>query len=310
MKKLIALALAAMSFLSFVPAASAQPFGTWAYCNGIYRFGNCGGPTMQQYQQQYRPQFYGNQPQYVQPPQYYGNQQGYANNGFSNCTVIGGVIGGIDGNRIDHHGVGGTVAGALLGGAIGNLVCNNSQGQRVTVQRPQGQYPQLPQMVQQPQYREEFSNPPRYPDDITGQQQIGSMGGYQQRPRTRHYPADCDIGGHPELQDLDVPPAKCEAIRNALREKKPGHCIIGGTSYPEFVDNESGCRAKWKELAVNRPTQKVADASVPVAYCTIYGPAGAMKKVVNRERRNEYCGEVIRDLQTHKVSWENLETIN
>jgi hypothetical protein len=292
MKKLIALALVALSFLSFAPAASAQQ-GVNAGCMMV-----SGTPNRWVCDPGVRvaPQYY--QPQYVQRPQYYGNQPGYANNGFSNCTVLGAGIGGAGGNYLDHHGAVGTIAGALIGGAIGSMLCNNSQGERVVV-RP-------------PQYREEFSNPPRYPDDITGQQQIGSVGGYQQRPRTRHYPADCDIGGHPELQDLDVSPAKCEAIRNALREKKPGHCIIGGKSYPELVNNEPGCLAKRKELAVHTPAQTVAsyDPNVKVAFCPIYGPGGVLKNVVNRERRNEYCGEVIRDLQAGKVLWGNLETIN
>jgi hypothetical protein len=158
MKKLFALALAALSFLLFAPIASAQPLGTWAYCNGVYRFGNCGGPTMQQYQS-YAPQMrYIQQPQYVQQPQYYGNQPQYMgqpqygnpgyNNGFSNCTVLGAGVGGVVGNRIDHHGLGGTIAGAIIGGALGSMACTNNQGQRVIVQQPQAQY------------REEFSNPP------------------------------------------------------------------------------------------------------------------------------------------------------
>ncbi len=146
MKKLFALALVAMSLLSFAPVASAQPYGTWAYCNGIYRFGNCNGPTQQQMQQQqqYR------QPQYVQQPQYYNAQPSYpavaAPQGFSNCTLVGALAGGTLGSLAHHHRGQAVILGAIVGGVAGNMLCTNSQGQRV--------------YVPQERYREEFSNPP------------------------------------------------------------------------------------------------------------------------------------------------------
>lgn len=139
MKKLIAFAFLAFGLL---PAAFAQ-YGTWRYNPNTGAWVPPGVAIAA--------------PQYVQPQPYYGG--GYAQQpqyvpqmasgipGINNCSVIGGVVGGVAGNRIDHHGAGGTVAGALLGGAIGNLICSNNQGQRVIVQQPQGQNQQSPQVI-------------------------------------------------------------------------------------------------------------------------------------------------------------------
>jgi uncharacterized protein YcfJ len=141
-----------------VPAP--QVMGQPAHCWGD-RVVNVNGvnQVIQQpnvYGQYNQPGYYGQQvvPQYV-PQQYI--QQGvpqYVQQGngiLNNCSVLGGVIGGGIANYFTHHNKGATVAGVLGGGAVGNLICSNSQGQRVIVQQPQQQvqYVQAPAAVQQ-----------------------------------------------------------------------------------------------------------------------------------------------------------------
>jgi hypothetical protein len=241
MKKFIALAFIAMSFLSFAPAVSAQAFGTYAYCNGVWRLGNCGGPTQQQlaYNQQYSNQYF--------PVQ--GMPQGYVQQGSSiyRCSTLsrvgGGLIGGVLGYAIGknisvsgHHLNG---LGAILGAGVGQQVGCELMG---TISAP----PQFAPSVQAQQRTIVANNTTRI---VPAEEQVGGTDSYQARPRTTRHPADCDIGGHPELQDLNVSPEKCEAIRNALRVKKESHCIVGGVSYTQFRDNDPGCLAKWKEVA-------------------------------------------------------------
>lgn len=269
--------------------AKAQ-YGTYAYCNGVYRFGNCNGPI-------YQPQAviqtapvtipqavpYGQQTIIQQPvPQGVGN-------GLTNCTVIGGVLGGVVGNQLDRHHVGGTVAGALLGGAIGNLVCTNSSGQRVIVQQPQGVVTQVQQGVVV------SGVGPSVPAEL----QVGATPVNASRSQRVHVPSDCDIDGHPELQDLKgLTPAQCAAVAKLASR----HVEVNAPSAPQ--PQGSGATSGFPDLGyaycpVNMPDKTVRAVPVPAT------------KVNGRDVFNgSYCvgnpAQVIVDLRAGKYTWQTL----
>jgi hypothetical protein len=280
MKKLFALVLVTLSFLSFAPAASAQQ-GINAGCQMI-----SGTPN-----------------HWACDP---GNQVIVGQTTIVRNVPTSGMAFRPCSNeeRIERAGLM-TVAGGIVGVLIGDNHRAASRGAGLGLLYGMGSDCRVAMPIQ----RESVNSSTRV---VSAEEQVGGEGGYKQRPRTIHHPADCDIGGHSDMQGLDVSPEKCESLRNAQRVTKPGRCIIGGVSYTELVDNDAGCKAKEKELTVNKPAQTVVahDPNVPVAYCPIYGPGGEKKHVVNRERRDAYCGEVIRDLQARKISWDNLETVN
>lgn len=104
--------------------------------------------------------------------------------------------------------------------------------------------------------------------------------GVQQIPQIVHVPSDCGINGHPDLQNLKgLTEAQCGSI-NKLASTK-----VSANNLPQGVQMEQ-------------------------AYCPIYGPGGKLKKVANPDRRNDYCGELIRSLQKGDISWEDLQVVS
>lgn len=79
----------------------------------------------------------------IQP---YGQQvfsPGFAqNNGFTNCQLVGGVVGATLGSLAKHHTAQAVILGAVGGGIAGNMYCVNTQGQRIVVQQAQQQWQQ------------------------------------------------------------------------------------------------------------------------------------------------------------------------
>ena len=111
-------------------------------------------------------------------------------------------------------------------------------------------------------------------------------------------PVDMQGGGMTESRSQTVrAPAKC-ALDNGL------------TAYT--YEGQAGCDKLAAAMAkrVESKTVTASNTSVPVPYCQVYGPGGALKKVVNADRRDAYCGEIIRDLQARKISWNDLQTVN
>lgn len=153
-------------------------------------------------------------------------------------TLIGAAIGHVIGRNItlDGHRLG--TGGALIGAYAGHeIACDPVTGQRHVAQQT-GVVGAL----------------------VPAEQQVGGVVVASQ-PRTIREPSDCDIPGHPELQNLQATQSQCDAIRRGLRVTKPGHCRIGGVNYPELVDNEPGCLAKRQEVAQQQTANPAAQAS-------------------------------------------------
>lgn len=73
--------------------------------------------------------------------------------------------------------------------------------------------------------------------------------------------SNCNVGNVKDIKGISA--EDCKRLRDAMMVNMPGHCTIGGVSYPEFIDNEPGCRAKWKEIAEKGNSVPIAQASVP-----------------------------------------------
>lgn len=146
MKKLIALALLAFGFglfafglLGSLPA-SAQIYGTYAFCNGVWYPGSC--PS----------QFIGPQQQQVmmQPQMQAMTLANALGSGFSKCETVGGIAGATLGSLFKNHREQAMILGAIGGGMVANGYCSNPQsGQQVIlVQQVPQQFGQQPQQVQ------------------------------------------------------------------------------------------------------------------------------------------------------------------
>lgn len=118
-------------FFGIATPVSAQVYGTWQYCNGgVWRFGSCGGPLVQQ--QQFIQQGIG----VGQGVQLLAPTSGLTN-GLSRCEAVGGLAGGTLGSFAKHHQAQSIILGAIAGGILGNSICSDSQGQRVLVVQQQ-----------------------------------------------------------------------------------------------------------------------------------------------------------------------------
>lgn len=113
------------------------------------------------------------QPAYGQP---YGQPYGMPYGGvpvgvgLSNCAVVGGLAGGTLGSLAKHHRGQAVILGALIGGVVSQMVCINSQGQRVIMQQPPAQA-----VASVPQYA--FANPP-----VPAEQQVVAVSPQQLAP--------------------------------------------------------------------------------------------------------------------------------
>jgi hypothetical protein len=203
---LMAAFLVSMSATAFAQCIHPDAPGPPRYWDGARRcYVVQGTPSLNtSYNYGVSPQMYG-QPYYGQQyGQQYGMPYGGApmGGGLSNCAVVGGLAGGTLGSLAKHHRGQAVILGALLGGVVGQMVCTNSQGQRVIVQQPQ---PMAQQYVQQQAF---VAGPP-----IPAEQQVGGFPTMNQPVQRIHVPSDCDIDGHPELQDLKGLTGKqCETV--------------------------------------------------------------------------------------------------
>lgn len=221
MKKFIAFAFAALSLLALAPAASAQGYGTYAYCNGAWRWQSCSGSTQAAIPVT----------QLVAVPSAGPSMYTY-NSVPVRCQDL-------------------TIAGRSA--AVTFRSCERVET-RVAVQR------------------EYFNNsqPVRTTRIVPAEEQVGGVaysdtdyGQRNSRPQPTRYAADCDIGGHPELQDLNVSKEKCDAIRNGQRTKVPAKCDFGNGVVAYSYEDRAG-RDKIA-AAMTRRTEVSTSAGSTVA---------------------------------------------
>jgi hypothetical protein len=219
--------------LGFLPTQASAQYGTWAYCNGGWRWQSCSGPTQVGIPSNDLVAMPGGLYNYGGTPMRCA------------ATAVGAIAGGTLGSLAKHHTAQAVILGAIAGGVAGNvLFC-----ERATTM-PAG-YP-----------RAAFEQP-----------------GMGERNQQR-VPAKCDFENGIVAYTYEGQ-AGCDKIASAMSKR-----VESTTSPTTVADNRSP------------------------AYCPIYGPGGQMKKVLNPDRREAYCGEVVRDLQARKLSWDNLATVN
>ena len=109
-----------IAFVLAFSASGAQaqtPMGTYAYCNGVWRFGGCSGT--------------------IAPVQQFASLPN--GGGFNRCEAIGGIVGGTLGSLNKAHPLQAVILGAVAGGVAGHFICSNPQGQQVVVPMAQPQ---------------------------------------------------------------------------------------------------------------------------------------------------------------------------
>lgn len=90
-------------------------------------------------------------------------------------------------------------------------------------------------------------------------------------------------------------------IGQVLSSERKRPCVkVNGINYGMLTDAECA-------VIVPRGARAQEQASPP-AYCPI-NHNGSVKKVINRERRPEYCDEVVQKLRNGELSFDSLETI-
>lgn len=280
-KRILASFFVLLAMMSFAPVANAQAYGTCTYIppiNGRPGFWNCPSGVQPRVIVNSVPavvnqpvQIIATQPMMVPQPVVLGQQ-----------VIPQGVPSGLNSC---------TVIGATVGGIVGNQIDNHHAGGTIAGGLLGGAIANLicsnssgqRVTVQQPY------------TVLQGQTAVAASGvdpttpgvsnvtvANIQRPQTVRVPSGCDIDGVPELQDLKgLTQAQCAAIARRLATRT---------------------------TVAQQPV--VASAPQKPAYCPVYGPGGALKNVVNPERRDAYCGELVRDLQTRKISWDQLQTVN
>ncbi|MEZ0208997.1 MAG: hypothetical protein ACAH17_02365 [Candidatus Paceibacterota bacterium] len=81
---------------------------------------------------------------------------------------------------------------------------------------------------------------------LTERQQFASNadvvdGRYNDRRRTHREPADCDVEGYPELQNLDVSKADCASKAESKRTTVPAKCDFGNGVVAYSYEGRAGC---------------------------------------------------------------------
>ncbi len=288
LKRILALALLALSLLSIAPAANAQAYGTYAYCSGVWRMGGCGGvvalngaPVGQLVALPGNPGMFTS-----------GNNQ-YRCSALTGWTggIIGAAVGWLVGKNVKlgghHMNVAGAAAGAYAGHEIAcelvrpTLVATSTNGVapgnvRVRTRSAEewmGDDEVEVRRAARPRTIHEESD-----CDVDGVASMQDMKGLTKpgcadkaKQATVKGPSDCGVAGHPELQGIKgLTDAGCANKAKSAAVNRPGHCIVAGVSYPEFIDNAPGCKAKWEEVraAGNRQAEAMQVAAAPVISAT------------------------------------------
>lgn len=158
--------------------------------------------------------------------------------GLSNCSVVGGIVGGTLGSLAKHHTAQAVILGGVAGGVLGNMICTNRQGQRVVV--PQGQQ-----------------------HENVGYGNQGVYGGMQQQQgRTTHNPSDCDIDGRPDLQNMKgLTDAQCASIAGLSGTRH------GGSSSMQQASVQQAKQAYCPITGPRGVVKNVLNAERRAAYC-------------------------------------------